>query len=61
MQLPLRIIPPVIQKQYNLVQKSHHDMVYLHIGKGIYGLKQTGLLAHNDLKEHLAPYGFIAS
>ena len=32
--------------------------VYLEIRKGMYGLKEASILAYDQLKAHLAPYGY---
>ena len=32
--------------------------MFIYIEKGMYGLKQAALLAHNHLKENLAQYGY---
>ena len=61
MQLPTRIIPPIIQQQYNLPPITSNGNTYICIRKGMYGLKQAGVLAYNELRAHLTPYGFIAS
>jgi len=59
MRIPLRLIPAEIIKQYNLNELIEPDgFVYIEIRKGMYGLPQAGIIAHNQLKEHLAPFGY---
>jgi hypothetical protein len=54
--LPLSIILDEIITKYNLWPISIGDWVYLEIRKGMYGLKQAGLLANQLLQQRLAPY-----
>jgi len=59
MRIPLRLIPAEIIKQYNLNELVEPDgFMYIEIRKGMYGLPQAGIIAHNQLKEHLAPFGY---
>jgi hypothetical protein len=51
-------IPDEIITKYNLRAISVGGWVYLEIRKGVYGLKQVGLLANQLLKQRLAPYGY---
>jgi hypothetical protein len=50
MRLPLSIITDEIITKYNLRVKSEGGWVYLEIRKGMYGLKQAGLLADQLLQ-----------
>ena len=43
-------IPDEIIQQYNLRPLIHNDWLYIKIEKGLYGLKQTGYLDHQNLK-----------
>jgi hypothetical protein len=56
--LPLSITPDEIITKYNLQAISVAGWVYLEIRKGMYGLKQAGLVANQLLKQGLAPYGY---
>jgi hypothetical protein len=56
--LPLSIIPDEIITKYNLRAISVGGWVYLKIRKGMYGLKQAGLLANQLLQQRLAHYGY---
>jgi hypothetical protein len=58
MRLPLSIIPDEIMTKYNLRAISLGAWVYLEIRKGMYGLKQAGLLANQLLQKILAHYGY---
>jgi hypothetical protein len=58
MRLPLSIIPDKIITKYNLQAISGAGWMYLEIRKGMYGLKQSGLLVHQLLQQRLAPYGY---
>jgi hypothetical protein len=58
MRLPLSIITDKIITKYNLRAISVRGWVYLEIRKGMYGLKQAGLLANQLLQQRLAHYGY---
>ena len=58
MKLPISIIPNEIIQQYNLHDIVSDGWVYLGILKGMYGMKETGKIAHDELVKHLAPYGY---
>jgi hypothetical protein len=60
MRVHRRYIPQEILDAYNL-NDTHFDSkgyAYLEIRKGKYGLKEASILAYNQLKEHLALYGY---
>jgi hypothetical protein len=60
MRLPLAMIPDEIIKQYQLRQLATSDgWVYIKIRKGMYGLKQAGILANQRLQKHLATHGYF--
>ena len=61
MVLPLDLIPNEIIEKYNLNDIAHNGNVYMQINKGIYGLKEAGALANEQLQQHLAPYGYTPS
>ena len=61
MKLPLDIIPEEIIQQYNLRNLSHKGSVYLEIQKGMYGQPQSGKIANDKLKLHLAKFGYDPS
>ena len=47
MRLPLKLIPQAIFYKYNLNDIADNGRVYLKIVKGMYGLPQSGKLAHD--------------
>jgi hypothetical protein len=53
------MIPPNIIKHYKLDTFVNGDFVYAKIKKAWYGLKQSGKIAHDDLVQHLAKYGYL--
>jgi hypothetical protein len=58
MRISADLIPDEIMDQYNLRSKIVNGFIYMEIRKGMYGLPQAGIIAHNLLKEHLAKYGY---
>ena len=59
MRIPFNIFPADIIATYNLTEKACEDgYIYIRIKKGMYGLKQAAILAYNQLKNHLKPYGY---
>jgi hypothetical protein len=52
-----RFSEEIIQK-YNLNDLAVGGRVYIEIRKGMYGLKQAGLLANQQLQNRLAPFGY---
>jgi hypothetical protein len=50
-----------IIKKYNLNALAVDGWVYIEIRKGMYGLKQAGLLANQLLQTHLVPFGYYPS
>ena len=60
MRVHKQCIPQEILDAYNL-DDTHFDSkgyAYLEIRKGMYGLKEASILAYDQLKDHLAPYGY---
>jgi hypothetical protein len=60
MRVHQRYVPREIIDAYGLTA-AHFDSkgyAYLEIRKGMYGLKEASILAYDQLKEHLAPYGY---
>jgi hypothetical protein len=58
MKLPLTILPQEIIEKYDLKRLAVNGWVYLEIRKGMYGLKQAGLLANQLLQKRLKPFGY---
>jgi hypothetical protein len=57
MWMPLKRFPPGVIDKYNLEAISVDGRVYIEIRKGIYGLKQAGILVNQQLQKSLAPHG----
>jgi hypothetical protein len=58
MKILLSRFPEEIIQMYNLNARAVDGWVYVEIRKGMYGLKQAGLLANQLLQTRLAPYGY---
>jgi hypothetical protein len=58
MRLPISILPLNIIEKYNLTRLAVNGWVYMEIRKGIYGLKQAGILANQLLHKRLKPFGY---
>jgi hypothetical protein len=58
MRLPMSILPLDIIEKYDLTRLAVNGWVYLEILKGMYGLKQAGLLANQLLQKRLKPFGY---
>jgi hypothetical protein len=58
MRLPFKILPLEIIEKYDLKRLAVNGWVYLEIQKGIYGLKQAGLLANQLLQKRLKTFGY---
>jgi hypothetical protein len=56
--LPIYILPDKIIEKYHLKCLAVDGWVYLEIRKGMYGLKQAGLLANQLLQKRLKPFGY---
>lgn len=59
MWLPVEIIPEEIMQEYKLKDLIHNSRIYAEIRTGMYGLPQAGILAHDNLKKHLEPHGYV--
>jgi hypothetical protein len=58
MKMLLSRFPEEIVQKYNLNALSVDGWVYIEIRKGMYGVKQAGLLANQLLQTRLAPFGY---
>jgi hypothetical protein len=58
MKMLLSRFPEEIIQKYNLNALAVNGWVYIEIRKGIYGLKQAGLLSNQLLQTRLAPFGY---
>jgi hypothetical protein len=50
--------PEEIVDKYNLKALAVNGWVYIEVRKGMYGLKQAGLLVNQLLQKLLAPFGY---
>ena len=57
--VPFSLFSPDIVQDYNLKDKVSNNMVYGKVVKAMYGLPQSGKLAHDDLVAHLALGGYF--
>jgi hypothetical protein len=53
--------PEEIVETYNLKVLAVDGWVYIKIRKGMYGLKQAGLLSNQLLQKRLAPFGYYTA
>ena len=57
MRIPLKTIPQKIIDAYNLtVIFDDQGWIYMCIEKGVYGLKQAGIISNHDFVNHMAPF-----
>ena len=55
---PLKFITAKIMNEYNTNNISSNGYVYLEICKGMYGLKEAGIIAYQRLVKSLASHGY---
>ena len=59
MRIPLKIIPQEIIDACNLIALvNEQGWIYMRIEKVMYGLKQYGIIANQELLKHMAPFGY---
>jgi hypothetical protein len=58
MKMVLSHFPEEIIQKYNLNALAVDGWVYIEIRKGMYGLKQAGLLANQLIQNRLSPFGY---
>ena len=59
MRIPLKIIPQDIIDTYDLkALVEDQGWIYMRIKKCMYGLKQAGIIANQELVKHMAPFGY---
>ena len=57
MKTHISMIPQGIIDQYNIEDLNiDKGWCYMSIDKGMYGLKQAGIIANNELQKHLKAY-----
>jgi hypothetical protein len=61
MKMLLSRFPEEIIQKYNLNALAVDGWVYIEIRKGMYGMKQAGLLVNQLLQTRLAPFGYYPS
>ena len=58
MKVAYKYFPANIRHKYNLQEKVHQGYIYMKIKKGMYGLKQTAILAYETVYNLLTPSGY---
>ena len=59
MRIPLKIIPQEIIDTYDLkALVDNQGWIYMRVEKGMYGLKQDGIIANQELVKHMTPFGY---
>ena len=59
MRIPLKIIPQEINGAHNLATMVYNqELIYMRIKKGMYGLKQSRIIAHQELVKHMDPFEY---
>jgi hypothetical protein len=59
MRIKYKYFPADIRQRYDLESLlANDDYIYIHIKKGMYGLKQAAILAYKHLVNQLAPHGY---
>ena len=59
MRIPLKIFPQEIIYAYKIAALVYYQgWVYMRIKKGMYGLKQAGIVANQEFVKHMAPFGY---
>ena len=59
MKIKFDSIPQEIINKYNLKELEYNGFIYLEVRKGMYGLKQAGVLANENLEKLLADDGYV--
>ena len=57
--IPARLLPSATIQRHNLAPFVTNGSALFQVSKGMYGLPQAGLLAHQRLIKHLAAHGYI--
>ena len=58
MRIALKNIPQEVIDEYNLTSIAYNGYVYTEIRKGMYGLKEAGIIAYKNLVQKLKPHGY---
>ena len=59
MKIKFNSIPTEIINKYNLKELEHNEYIYLEVQKRMYGLKQAGVLANENLEKLLKQDGYL--
>ena len=51
--IQISMIPQEFVEKYNLTEKEHNVYTFTRVKKGMYGIPQTGRMAHYSLVKHL--------
>ena len=54
--IAIKLIPQEIIDKYDLNNKQIDGYIYVRVEKGMYGLVQSGIIAHEEIKGCLKPY-----
>ena len=57
----ISIIPKEFIIAYNLKDGVHNGYIFTRLTKGMLEIPQAGRIAHDDLGEHIEPYGYQPS
>ena len=57
----INLIPLEIIDKYNLLENKIDGYLYVRVVKVIYCLVQAGIIAHEELKENIRPYGYVSA
>ena len=58
MRIPIVDIPNEILQEYSIKYLIHNGRIYVEIRKGMYGLKEAGIIAYQRLTNKLASHGY---
>ena len=59
MRIPFKIIPQETIDTYDIkALVDYQGWIYMRIEKGMYDLKQTGIIANQELVKNIAPFGY---
>ena len=57
MRIPLKYFTEEIRNEYIIMETKENGYVYIEIRKGMYVLKEAGILVFNFIVKNLAPFG----
>ena len=58
MKIPIHLFMDEILQKYNIDKTIHKGYFYVEIRKGVYALKEAGILAYTVLVDHLEPFSY---